>query len=99
MFYKDENNIDICQFGTGDVLVAGIEMPNVRPKELVGVVFGETEKGEIDRRLKYAEGKFDNETGVKFKLYFTKPESIDVVINCLKEQKKFMEKDLLDKSE
>ncbi|MCP4984575.1 MAG: hypothetical protein GY928_00525 [Colwellia sp.] len=87
MFYKDQKGIDICQLGTGNVSVSTIEWSNVSSQECVGVVFGETDKGEIGRRLEHIEGNRDCDVGVKFKLLFTKPESIDVVINKLKEAK------------
>ncbi len=87
MFYKDKAGIQICQLGTGDVSVSTVEWPNVDPQECVGVVFGEISKGKIDRRLRQIEGKKDCDVGIKFKLLFTKPESIDVVIDKLKEAK------------
>lgn len=87
MFFKDKAGIHVCQLGTGDVSVSNIEWGNIDPQECVGVAFGEISKGEIDRRIKDIEGKRDCDVGIKFKLLFTKPESIDVVIEKLKKAK------------
>jgi len=90
MFYKDKAGIQVCQLGTGDVSVSNILWDHVDTSECAGVVFGETDKGKIDRKLEHIEGKRDCDVGVKFKLLFTKPESIDVVIEKLKEAKTSM---------
>ena len=90
MFYKDEKGIQICQLGTGDVSVSNIEWPDIKPKECVGVAFGKTKSAEIGKLIPNSKGKYDYEFDVKFKLLFTKPESIDVVIEKLQEAKALM---------
>jgi hypothetical protein len=90
MFYKDKAGIQVCQLGTGDVSVGNIEWQDVPDNECVGIVFGETDKGAIDRRLKHIEGKLDCNARVKLKLLFTKVESIDVIIEKLKIAKNLM---------
>lgn len=91
MFFKDDNEISVCQLGTGDVMVSETELKGISPKKIVGIVFGEIKEGEIGRSLPELEGKLDFEANVKFKLLFTKTESIDVVIEELKQAKKLME--------
>lgn len=90
MFGKDEKGIDVCQLGTGDILVSEGEVKGISPKECVGVVFGEIQEGKIDRELPEFKGKMDYEANVKFKLLFTNPKSIDVVINALQKAKELM---------
>ena len=90
MFFKDEKGIEVCQLGTGDVIVSEVELKGISPKECVGIVFGKTKEGEIDRHLPEFQNKFDYEAGVKFKLIFTNPKSIDVVINALQKAKELM---------
>ncbi len=87
MFYKDNAGIPVCQLGAGDVSVGNVEWNGIEPQECVGVVFGETAKGKVNRRLEHIEGKRDCDVGVKFKLLFTRPESIDVVIDKLEKAK------------
>lgn len=91
MFYKDEKGIDICQLGTGDISVSELEYPDISPKEVVGIAFGETKKAEIGKIIPNSKGKYDYEFNVKFKLLFTKVESIDIVIEALEKSKRLME--------
>ena len=84
MFYKDDKGIQVCQLGTGDVMVSGIETKEGKP---LGIAFGEIQKGTIGREILGMKGKLDYETGIKFKLIFTNPKSIDVVIDALKQAK------------
>lgn len=90
MFYKDDNNIQVCQLGIGDVLVGNIEYKDIAPEECSGIVFGEIKRGEINRKLPELAGKRDCDANVKFKLLFTDVKSIDVVINALIETKRLM---------
>jgi len=95
MFFTDKNGINACQLGTGEriVLVSEAELEGVSAKECISVVFGETEKGNIGRCLPQYKNKKDFEAGVKIKLLFTDPKSIDVVINALRQAKKLMIED------
>ncbi len=90
MFFTDKNGIQVCQLGTGDVMVSEAELEGISAKECVSVVFGATEKGKIDRYLPQYKNKKDHEAGVKIKLLFTNPKSIDVVTNALQQAKKLM---------
>ena len=91
MFFEDKNGILACQLGNGDVMVSEAELKDISPRECVSVVFGECNKGEIDRELPEFKDKADYEAGVKFKLLFTNPKSIDVVVNALQKAKGLME--------
>ncbi len=90
MFFKDNHGIQVCQLGTGDISVGNIEYEDILPEECSGIVFGEIEKGKIDRELPEIAGKRDCDANVKFKLLFTDTKSIDVVINTLIETKRLM---------
>ncbi len=90
MFFKDKNGIQVCQLGTGDIKVSEVELEGIPVKECVGVVFGECEKGKINRTIHGDKGKLDYEAGMKFKLLFTNPKSIDVVIKELQQAKELM---------
>ena len=92
MFFKDNNGIDVCQLGTGDVLVSEAELQGVPVNKCVAVVFGEIEEGDINRPLPKFKDKADYNSNVKFKLLFTNPKSIDVVIHELQQAKEMMER-------
>ena len=93
MFYKDGKGIEVCQLGKGDILVSDVYLEGIRPKDCVGVVFGEVEEGEINRELPEFKNKMDHEANVRFKLLFTNPNSIDVVVNALQAAKESMNED------
>ena len=90
MFFKDDNGIQVCQMGDGDVIVSEIKLTKASPKECVGICFGKTELGEINRILHEYKDKKDYEAGIKVKLLFTDVKSIDVVISKLNEAKESM---------
>ena len=91
MYFTVKHGIYACQLGSGDVMVSDAELIGISPGECVSVVFGECKKGEIDRALPEFKDKLDYAAGVRFKLLFTNPKSIEVVINVLKKAKVLME--------
>ena len=90
MFFKDDQGILSCQLGTGDVAVSECNLKGIPPEKCVAVVFGQCKEGKINRELPELTGKLDYEIGVKFKLLFTNPKSIDVVIAELEQAKDLM---------
>ena len=84
MFFKDENDIDVIQMGTGDVMVTTLEWKATPTKNQAGIAFAPCEPGNIARPLSKFKGKIDYKAGVKLKILFSDAKAIDVVINQLK---------------
>ena len=82
MFFKDDENVQVVQFGTGDVLIVPglLDLPN----ETVGAIsFCPQEEREIGEEVRFDECKIDTMLGVKLRFVFTSKESISVLIDQL----------------
>lgn len=95
MIFKDEDDVNIIQFGTGDIEVAAGMIDD--PEETIGTVsFVQQQPGEIgsisQRSMKNDECVLDTFAHTRFA--FTDTRSIDVVIDHLMRCKAFMQNDL-----
>jgi hypothetical protein len=86
MIGKDiENDILVLEWGHGDIYVAAAKTTDGIP----GLVFLRGIPGEIGRIFPEMIGKKDSDCGGFLRFIFTKPESIDIIIDELQSAKSY----------
>jgi hypothetical protein len=90
MIYR-ENNINVLEFGTGDICVVCIGKKV--DSELYGVGFLQTDPIEIGKYRPEYDGITEDEFKPEVKMTFSDIRSIDVVIDHLQKVKDSMEKE------
>lgn len=93
MFFT-EKEVNIIQFGSGDIEVGGSVLkgyPHIGAVSLMPLNPPVTPNSDIDRSKESAAGMVDTDIGVHTRLVFTDTRSIDALINQLEKAKNKMQ--------